>query len=127
MFVHGRLSRPIRHRIIRVDRKTRNADLRIRCRVVLKVAEGTSTHSAALALGCAPSTAWRAVARFKAEGESGLLDRRAEYGSLKVDEDVRGGIWQILVGGPKDHGLERSAWSLEVLAKVIAKELRVSL
>ena len=101
MFVHGRLSRPIRHRIIRVDRKTRNADLRIRCRVVLKVAEGTSTHSAALALGCAPSTAWRAVARFKAEGESGLLDRRAQYGSLKVTRTYAAGSGRSWLAAPK--------------------------
>lgn len=127
MFVHGRLPRPVRRRIIRLDRKTRNSDLRIRCRVVLKVAEGQSARAAALALGCAPSTAWRACRRFQEDGESGLLDRRAENGDLKADEDVRAGILQIVIGRPKDHGFERTTWSLEVLATVIAKELGVHL
>ncbi len=127
MFDLGRLSRPIRRRIIRASQKTRNADFRIRCRLVLKMAEGLSAHAAAMALGCAPSTAWRVALRFRAEGEQGLLDRRTENGSLKVDEDVRGGILQIVVGRPADHGFQRSTWSLEVLAQVIAKELNVRL
>jgi transposase len=125
MFVHGRLSRPIRRRIIRMDRQARNADLRIRCRVVLKMAEGLSAHAASLAVGCAPSTGWRVAARFRAEGESGLLDRRAENGALKVDDEVRAGILEIVAGRPVDHGFERSTWSLEVLAQVIAKRLKV--
>ena len=37
-----RLDRPMRRRLVRLDRKTRDADLRIRCRVLLKVAEGRS-------------------------------------------------------------------------------------
>jgi transposase len=127
MFVHGRLSRPLRRRIIRMDRQARNPDLRIRCRLVLKMAGGLSAHAAALAVGCAPSTGWRVAARFRAEGESGLLDRRAENGGLKVDEDVRAGMLEIVAGRPRDHGFERSTWSLEVLAQVIAKELQVRL
>lgn len=71
MSVHGRLSRPIRRCIVRMDRKTRNADLRIRCRLVLKMADGMSAHAAARAVGCAPCTAWRVATRFKSEGESG--------------------------------------------------------
>ena len=36
------LARPTRRRLARLDRATRDADLRIRCRVVLKVTEGMS-------------------------------------------------------------------------------------
>lgn len=125
MFVHGRLPRPVRRRIIRLDRKTRNSDLRIRCRLVLKMDGGLSARAAALEVGCAPSTAWRVRRRLQEEGESGLLDRRAENGTLKADEDARAGILQIVNGRPKDHGFERTTWSLEVLVKVIATELRV--
>jgi transposase len=127
MLVHGRFSRPLRRRIIRLDRTTRNPDLRIRCRVILKMASGMSARAAALAVGCAPSTAWRVGRRFEVEGESSLLDRRAENGALKVDEDVRAGILQIVIGRPKDHGFERTTWSLEVLVQVIANELGVDL
>ncbi|MBK8233070.1 MAG: hypothetical protein IPK72_21430 [Candidatus Eisenbacteria bacterium] len=65
-----------------------------------KVAEGTSTQRRRWRSVALLPLAWRAVARF-GRGESGLLDRRAEYGSLKVDEDVRGGIWQIRLAAPK--------------------------
>src|SRR5437867_8317420 len=75
------LARPTRPRLVRLDRKTRDADLRIRCRVALKVAEGMSCTEAARALGCAPSTAARIVARFRRHGEAGLIDGRSENGN----------------------------------------------
>jgi transposase len=90
------LARPTRRRLVRLDRKARDADLRIRCRVVLKVAEGMSCAEAARALSCAPSTAARIVARFRWQGEVGLIDGRSDNGARKVDADVRAGIVAIL-------------------------------
>ena len=90
------LPRPTRRRLARLDRATRDADLRIRCRVVLKVAEGLSCRQAAHDLGCAYSTAARIVARFRWQGEVGLIDGRSDNGARKVDADVRAGIVAIL-------------------------------
>ena len=41
------LDRPARRRVQKFDRKCRNADTRVRCRVVLKVAAGRSCNAAA--------------------------------------------------------------------------------
>ena len=65
-----RLERPVRRRLVRLDRKTRDADMGIRCRVLLKVAAGRSLNAAARELGCAPATTCRIVARFEVGGGS---------------------------------------------------------
>lgn len=111
------LKRPARRRIQKLDRRSRSADQRIGCRVVLKVAAGLSCNAAARELGCAPSTAVRIVARFHTEGVAVLLDHRNENGLRKIDPDVRGGVCEILTGSPEDHGFARPTWTLEILRR----------
>jgi transposase len=121
------LARPTRRRLVRLDRKTRDADLRIRCRVVLRVAEGASCRAAARALGCAFSTAARIVARFRRHGEASLIDGRSDNGNRRVDADVRAGIGTILEQRPSAFEFTRPTWTLEVIAKVIDQVLHVPL
>jgi len=111
----------------RLDRKTRDAELRVRCRVLLKVAAGKTCNAAAREVGCVPSTAVRIVARFEAQGEAALMDGRSENGRLKVDDDVRAGICKILEQSPPDFGFPRPTWTLELLARVIQQVLQVAL
>jgi transposase len=127
MAVSLSLVRPTRRRLLRLDRKTRDADLRIRCRVVLKVAEGVSCRAAARALGCAPSTAARIVARFRRHGEAGLLDGRSDNGPRKVDADARTGITTILEHRPPAYAFPRPTWTLELIAKVIEQVMHLTL
>ena len=63
-----RLRRSTRLWLTRLDRKARDADLRVRCRVLLKVHAGQSPHRAAREIGCHPATACRIVARFAGRG-----------------------------------------------------------
>jgi transposase len=121
------LDRATRRRIQKLDRQTGDADLRIRCRVMLKIGQGFSRHAAARQIGCAPSTVWWIVERFRLRGEASLLDGRRENGSCKVDEDVREGICQILLQRPPDFGFPRQTWTLAVLARVISRRLKVTL
>ena len=62
-----RLCRATRLWLTWLDRKARDADLRVRCRV-LKVHAGQSPHRAAREIGCHPATACRIVARFAGRG-----------------------------------------------------------
>jgi len=121
------LPRAERRRLERLDRQTRDADLRIRCRIVLKVAQGRSARAAAEEVGCAPSTGARIVARYRVEGEAGLFDRRAENGTRKVDADVCQGLREILQETPDRHGYERPTWTLELLVRVVAERLGVQI
>jgi transposase len=122
-----RLSRAQRRRLQRLDRKTRDADLRVRCRIVLKVDQGLSGRAAAREVGCVPSTAARIEAGFLDLGEASLLDHRSENGQRKVDEDFRQGLREILLAQPECFGFERTTWSLELLAQVAAEKLRVQI
>src|SRR5258706_125525 len=121
------LARPTRRRLARLDRATRDADLRIRCRVVLKVAEGMSCREAAHDLGCAHSTAARIVARFRRHGEAGLIDGRSENGNRKVDADVHAGLLAILERRAPAYGFTRPTWTLEAIARVVEQVLDVTL
>jgi len=121
------LKRPARRRLQKLDRKRPSADVRVRIRVILKVAAGLSCNAAAREVGCVPSTAVRIVARFVREGEASLVDHRSENGTRKVDDDVRGRVREILAGRPSDHGFERPTWTLEILRAVIAEVAGVAL
>jgi len=121
------LRRATRRWLARLDRKARDADLRVRCRVLLKVHAGKSPHAAAREIACAPWTAYRIVARFQSEGESSVFDGRGSNGRRKVGPEVLAGIVGILRGTPQDHGFLRTNWTLELLARVIAEELAVTL
>src|SRR2546426_12756860 len=111
-----RLRRATRLWLTRLDRKARDADLRVRCRVLLKVHAGQCPHAAAREIGCAPWTACRIVAQFLAQGESSVFDGRGGNGQRKVSPEGRSGIVAILRGRPQDHGFLRTNWTLELLA-----------
>jgi transposase len=119
------LPRAERRRLQRISREAKDAGLLVRCRVVLKVASGCSARQAAREIGCVPSTAWQIVTRYRLEGEASLVDRRCENGGLKIDEDVREGIRQILEKTPQDFEERRPTWTLELLARVIHVRLGV--
>jgi transposase len=119
------LQRPARRRLVKLDRKHRDGDVRVRIRVILKVARGLSCNAAAREVGCVPSTAVRTVARFVREGEASLLDHRSENGTRKVDDDTLAHVRAILAGRPTEYGFERPTWTLEILRAVLAQVVRV--
>lgn len=119
------LRRPERRRIERLAHRTTEALVLVRCRVILKVALGSSRRRAARELGCVASTAWQIVARYLEEGEASLVDRRKDNGCLKIDEDMREGIRQILEQTPEAFGERRPTWTLELLARTIAGKLGI--
>jgi transposase len=121
------LKRPTRRRLQKLDRKGPSADVRVRIRVILKVASGLSCNAAAREVGCVPSTAVRTVARFVREGEASVVDHRSENGARKVDDDVLVRVRSILAGRPSDHGFERPTWTLEILRAVLAQVVGVLL
>jgi transposase len=121
------LPRSERRRIEKLAHRTKEAIVLVRCRIVLKVAMGCSRRRAGREIGCAPSTAWQIVTRFLKEGEASLVDRRCDNGDLKVDEDTREGIRQILQKTPEDFGERRPTWTLELLARVIVGQLGIGI
>ena len=111
--------------LTRLDRRARHADLRARCRALLKVHAGQSPHHAAHEIGCHPATACRIVARFVAHGEGSVFDGGWSNGIRKVSPGVPAGIVETLQATPECQGFPRPTWTLDVLARVIAQKLGV--
>lgn len=62
----------------------------------------------------------RAVRRYLAEGEAGLVDRRAENGSRKVDDDFLADLTEVLGDRANQHGWPRPTWTRELLVRTLA-------
>ncbi len=92
--------------------------------MIAKLTQGLSARTDARDVGCVPSTVARIPARFVREDEASLYDRRAENGDRKVDDDVRQGVWEILLRNPETLGFERSGWYLALLARSWPRPLR---
>lgn len=119
------LPRPVRRRLEKSMRKTRDATYRNRVRIVLLYAKSWGAPSIAEALGCVPATAVRVIHRFLDEGEVGLLDGRRENGQPKVDEDLLQALAELVALSPEDFGWSRPTWTRELLAKTLREETGV--
>lgn len=113
------LSRPVKRRLDRTAKKTRDAALRTRIRIVLLYARGWGAQTIASALGCVPATAVRVVRRFLEQGEAGLEDGRWENGYPKVDVDLLQALAELVRTSPESHGWPRSTWTRELLSKAL--------
>jgi transposase len=120
-----RLPRGVKRRLKRAMRKTRDAGLRTRIQIVLLYDAGWGAHRIAATLGCVPATAVRVVRRFQSLGEEGLLDGRRENGQMKVDEDLRQALAELVVVSPEDHGWSRTNWTRELLARTLYRQTGV--
>jgi transposase len=124
-----KLSRQVRRRLERHAQKTTDALYRTRVLIVLRYDAGWGCDRIAEALHCAPKHAVATAHRYLDDGEDGLLDRRAENGIAKVDEDFLAALEATVASQPRDHGWARSTWSRELLAKELRRQtgVRVSL
>jgi transposase len=92
---------------------------------VLLYEAGLGAQRIAAHLGCVPATAVRVARRFLELGEDGLLDGRRGNGELKVDEDLRQALGELVAGSAKDHGWTRSTWTREALARTLRRRTGV--
>lgn len=114
-----RLARAERRRLLRRARQERDAGTRLRYLAVAGWAEGQAFRPVAQALGVSPPTVMRAVRRYLAQGEAGLVDLRAENGGRKLDEDYLGVLRGVLADRANDHGWPRPTWTRELLVATL--------
>jgi transposase len=120
-----RLPRWVKRRLRRQGQKTRDAALRTRIQIVLLYETGLGAQCIAAHLGCVPATAVRVARRFLEAGEDGLLDGRRGNGELKVDDDMRQALAELVAGSARDHGWTRSTWTREALARTLRRKTGV--
>lgn len=104
-----------RAKLQRDSKRCKDADTRIRYRIVLLSDSGFSGKKIAKALGCATSTVSRTLGRWEIYGEAGLIDRREDNGqTLASDLYIRTVAW-ILESGPRDFFHARPTWTKRLL------------
>lgn len=116
-----RLERRVKMRIRRLRRSTRDAGLATRCQIILHADKGRSSGVIAEALGCSRSWVCRVVHRFVAAGEAGLMDRREDNGTLKLDEWYLQQLIEVVAKRPTDYGQRRPTWTRELLVAVMTR------
>jgi transposase len=121
-----RLEHRVKVRLRRTRRETNDKGLAQRCQVVLLAAKGRKRAAIADGVGCSVSWVNRVVARFRDDGEAGLLDRREDNGPLKLDDAFLALLYAVVDGSPQDHGHRRPTWTRELLAKVMSALTGVS-
>jgi transposase len=105
--------------------KTGDAAFRTRVQIVLLYEAGLGAQRIATSLGCVPATAVRVAQRFLEQGEEGLLDGRRGNGELKVDDDLRQALAELVAGSAHDHGWSRPTWTREALATTLRQRTGV--
>jgi transposase len=108
-------------------RKSKDADYRIRCLIILKLAEGDSTGEAAQQLEVVRSTASRVASRYREEGIAGLLDHRMFNGQGKVYLVHLQWLEYLLQLSPQDCGWQRTTWTRELLARQLKADTQIEL
>jgi transposase len=115
------LGRGVKRHLRRRMQDCKDAKLRVRYNIVLLYADGKGTDEIAGVLGCSTSTAIRVANRYVAQGEAGLLDRRAENGERKVDDDMLAALVVLVGASPQDSGWARPTWTTELLALTLTE------
>lgn len=114
-----RLEHRVKVTLRRMRRETDDKGLADRCQIVLLTAKGRRRADVAEAVGRSVSWVNRVVARYRADGVAGLLDRREDNGRTKLDEWFLSTLYDVVDGSPRDYGYPRPTWTRELLAKVL--------
>jgi transposase len=107
-------------RILRAfARRSPDAGLRCRCKVVLSLVQMNSPAQIAAAGLCSPSQVYRVADRFIDDGLAGLADRREDNGDTKVTEEYEALLLDVVACAPGNYGYRRPTWTQELLIRVL--------
>lgn len=101
-----------------------DAKLLKRVQIVLGLACRVAPAALARQVGCDRSTVYRVGARFEVLGLGGLDDGRARLRGPRVSPAFLAELGQLVDSSPREHGWERSTWSLELFGLELAKRGR---
>jgi transposase len=110
-------------RVLRAfGRRSPDAGVRCRAKVILGLVQGRSAQQIHRGGLCSVSQVYRVAARFVEQGPLGLSDRREDNGDAKVTEDYE---WRLLIAvakSPQDFDYRRPTWTQELLSLVLEKQ-----
>jgi transposase len=115
----------VKRRLLKNLRQCRHADVRLRYLIVINVLSGRSAPATAAVLRVHKTTVYRVVERFRAYGEAGLADGRADNGTDKLSEAYLGDLDRVVRGTPQQYGWRRPTWTRELLVETLARRTGV--
>jgi transposase len=115
----------VKQRLLQALRQCRSAGLRVRYLIVLNLSHGRAARETAAVLGVHNTTVYRVASRFRERGVWGLLDRREDNGTTKLDERVLDVLYRLVRSSPQDHGWTRPTWTRELLVMALERQTGV--
>jgi transposase len=117
----------VKQRLVKALRQCRSAGLRMRYLIVLNLSHGRAARETAAVLGVHNTTVYRVASRFREQGVWGLLDRREDNGTTKLDERVLDVLYRLVRSSPEDHAWMRPTWTRELLVKALERQTGVGI
>ena len=110
-----------------LHRRTKDADVRSRCQMILLSNEGLSPPKIAEQVRFHRRTVTRYIQRYEAEGIDGLLTRPRSGRPPKVTEAYKSLLLQAVEQMPRMMGLPFSNWTTANLAAYLAEQTDIEL
>ena len=101
--------------------------LKMRYLIIVNLAAGRSPRHTAAVLALHRATVYRVAARFRAQGELGLFDRRHDNGPVKVDRCYREALEKAVRSSPQAYGWSRPTWTRELLVLALRRRTGVTI
>ena len=96
-----------------------DAGMRVRCKIVLALIQGSSPAAVVRSRMISSSLVYEVMHRFIEQGLLGLADRREDNGESKVTEEYEAELLVIVPDSPRDYGHRRPTWTQELLILVL--------
>src|SRR5262249_25017101 len=115
----------VKDRLRRNLRRCRSAAVRQRYLIIFNVLNGRSARQTEEVLQVHNTTVYRVLQRFRAYGEAGLADGRADNGAEKLSEGYLGQLDRLVRAKPQDYGWRRPTWTRELLVQTMVRLMGV--
>ena len=113
--------------LLKLHRRTREADVRSRCDMILLSNEGLSAPKIAQRVRCSGRTVLRYIRRYEQEGLAGLMTRARPGRPARATTEYRAALTAAIEQRPRRLGLSFSNWTTEKLADYLAQHTGIGL
>jgi len=111
----------VKQRLRKNLQRCRDAGVRLRYLVIVNLLNGRSVLETEAVLKVHNTTIYRILKRFRAYGEAGLWDGRADHGLDKLSEHYLAKLHQVVRATPHDYGWRRPTWTRELLVETLVR------
>lgn len=115
----------VKQRLLGLLRRCTQAGRTTRLLILINLLNGRDPRQTADVLHVHRDTVYRVARRFRAQGAVGLLDRREDNGTLKLDERFLAALDAVVRSRPHDHGWRRPTWTRELLVETLRRQTGV--